>query len=254
MYQSTSATTTTTSTSTATTSTSASAAATTSASTSPPTGWSYVQCGTDAEQRALNGANYLDQALTINKCLTFCSSKGFSIGGVQVGVECWCGNSLMNNQGKKVADSECSTPCGGDGVKGKCGGDWRISFFSSLTGTALTSAFNPVVATTTTSSTTPVPTNTGGGSFTPSIPIPGSGTKYVWAHFIVGNAYPYTYDTWMNDIRLASASGIDGFVLNFGPDYWQPDRIKDAYNAAAASGTGFKVCSPMTSQTSLTTR
>lgn len=46
----------------------------------------------------------------------------------------------------------------------------------------------------------------------------------------------------MKDIRLASASGIDGFALNLGPDWWQPDRIRDAYNAAAASGTGFKVC------------
>jgi glucan endo-1,3-alpha-glucosidase len=202
----------------------------------------YVQCGTDSEQRALNGANYLDQTLTINKCLTYCAGKGFTIGGVQVGVECWCGNSLLNGQGKKVAESECQTPCGGDGTKGKCGGDWRISFFSSLTGTALTSAFNTATTTaTSTSTTTPIPTNTPGGSYTPTINIPGSGTKYVWAHFIVGNAYPYTYNTWMNDIRLASASGIDGFALNMGPDTWQPDRIRDAYNAAAASGTNFKV-------------
>jgi glucan endo-1,3-alpha-glucosidase len=158
-----------------------------------------------------------------------------------VGVECWCGNSLNNGQGKKVADSECSSACGGDGSKGRCGGDWRISFFSSLTGNALTSVFDPST-TTTTAAATPAPTtNPGGGSYTPTTSIPGSGTKYVWAHFIVGNTYPYTYDTWMRDIKLASASGIDGFALNMGPDSWQPDRIRDAYNAAAASNTGFKV-------------
>lgn len=229
---------------TTTTSTTSIAVTTTPATTSAPNGWTYVQCGTDSEQRALNGANYIDQTLTINKCLTYCASKGFKIGGVQVGVECWCGNSLLNGQGKKVAETECQTPCGGDGTKGKCGGDWRISFFSSLTGTALTSAFNTATTSTTSTlaaTTTPAPTNTPGGSFTPIINIPASGTKYVWAHFIVGNAYTYTYDTWMNDIKLASASGIDGFALNMGPDSWQPDRIKDAYNAAAASGTGFKV-------------
>ena len=200
----------------------------------------------------MNGANYIDQTITINKCLTYCASKGFTIGGVQVGAECWCGNSILNGQGKKVAESECQTPCGGDGSKGKCGGDWRISFFSSLTGTALTSAFNAATTTSTLSTlsttatpaatNTPVPTNIPGGSYTPTINIPGSGVKYVWAHFIMGNAYPYTYDTWMKDIRLASASGIDGFALNLGPDTWQPDRVRDAYNAAAASGTGFKVC------------
>jgi len=241
MYQSGAASTTTA----VTTTTTSSAVATTPASTSAPTGWTYVQCGTDSAQRALNGANYLDQGLTVNKCLSYCASKGFTIGGVQVGVECWCGNSLLNGQGKKVAESECQTPCGGDGTKGRCGGDWKISFYSSLTGNALTTAFSTVSTTASTSTSTstavPVPTNAPGGSYTPSINIPGSGTKYVWAHFIVGNAYPYTYDTWMNDIRLASASGIDGFALNMGPDSWQPDRIRDAYNAAAASGTNFKM-------------
>lgn len=178
--------------------------------------------------------------MTINKCLTFCTSNNFKIGGVEVGAECWCGNSLQNNQGKKVGDSECSSTCRGDGSRGQCGGDWRISFFSTLTGSALSSAFGPATTVTTTAAATTTPTAPQTGSYTPTIPIPGSGTKFVWAHFILGNAYPYTYDTWMKDIRLASASGIDGFALNLGPDYWQPDRIRDAYNAAAASGTGFK--------------
>jgi len=40
---------------------------------------------------------------------------------------------------------------------------------------------------------------------------------------------------------LAHANGIDGFILNMGPDSWQPARIADAYNAALSSGTGFKV-------------
>lgn len=209
--------------------------------TSAPSGWSYVQCGTDSDQRALTGATFVDATgMTINKCLSYCAAGGFKIGGVEVGAECWCGNAILNNQGKKVADGECSSPCRGDGAVGRCGGDWRISFYSTLSGTALTSAFGTGTTTTTTTAATSTPTP-GSGSFTPTTPIPGSGTKYVWAHFIVGNAYPYTYDTWMNDVRLASASGIDGFVLNLGPDYWQPDRIRDAYNAAAASNTGFKV-------------
>lgn len=212
-------------------------------SSTAPSGWNYVQCGTDSDSRALTGATFVDDGMTINKCLTFCTSNNFAIGGVEVGAECWCGNSLQNNQGKKVADSECSSTCRGDGSKGRCGGDWRISFFSTLSGSALSSAFGTTTSTsssTAASTATPAPTQ-GGGSYTPTTNIPGSGTKYVWAHFIVGNAYPYTYDTWMKDIRLASANGIDGFALNFGPDGWQPDRIRDAYNAAAASGTGFKV-------------
>jgi len=57
----------------------------------------------------------------------------------------------------------------------------------------------------------------------------------------VGNTYPYNQDSWIADIRLASASGIDGFMLNIGRNDWQPARVADAYTAAANSGTGFKV-------------
>ena len=64
--------------------------------------------------------------------------------------------------------------------------------------------------------------------------------KLVIAHHMVGNTYPYTKPDWANDIALASSAGIDAFALNVGSDPWQPDRVKDAYDAAAESGTGFK--------------
>jgi glucan endo-1,3-alpha-glucosidase len=57
----------------------------------------------------------------------------------------------------------------------------------------------------------------------------------------MGNTYPYNYNTWQSDIALASANGVDGFILNLGPDSWQPARVADAYNAAQNSGKGFKV-------------
>lgn len=40
---------------------------------------------------------------------------------------------------------------------------------------------------------------------------------------------------------MASAQGIDGFALNFGYDSWQADQMQSAYDAASASGTGFKM-------------
>ncbi|KZT59037.1 glycoside hydrolase family 71 protein [Calocera cornea HHB12733] len=58
---------------------------------------------------------------------------------------------------------------------------------------------------------------------------------------MVGNTYSYTQDTWASDIQLAHSKGIDAFALNFGSDDWQPQRIADAYAAAEASGTGFKL-------------
>ncbi|KIJ64429.1 glycoside hydrolase family 71 protein [Hydnomerulius pinastri MD-312] len=68
-----------------------------------------------------------------------------------------------------------------------------------------------------------------------------SSTKYVVAHFMVGNSYPYTVNNWKSDILLAHQSGFDGFALNVGSDNWQPQQVANAYEAAQQSGTGFKL-------------
>jgi glucan endo-1,3-alpha-glucosidase len=53
-------------------------------------------------------------------------------------------------------------------------------------------------------------------------------TKYVVAHFMVGNSYPYTQQDWLSDILLAHQSGIDSFALNVGTDSWQPQQVANA--------------------------
>ncbi|KAL7415268.1 glycoside hydrolase [Mrakia frigida] len=58
---------------------------------------------------------------------------------------------------------------------------------------------------------------------------------------MIGNAYPYTPAMWLADIKLASASGFDGFALNVGTDSWQSAQVALAYAAAAASGLDFKL-------------
>lgn len=65
--------------------------------------------------------------------------------------------------------------------------------------------------------------------------------KYVMAHFMVGNSYPYTVDDWVSDIQLAYQSGIDGFALNVGTDPWQAQQVANAFQAAEQSCTGFKL-------------
>ncbi|RDB17844.1 Glucan endo-1,3-alpha-glucosidase agn1 [Hypsizygus marmoreus] len=65
--------------------------------------------------------------------------------------------------------------------------------------------------------------------------------KYVVAHHMVGNTFPYELQDWADDVALAHASGIDGFALNMGRDEWQPDRVSDAYTAAQQSGLDFKL-------------
>lgn len=58
---------------------------------------------------------------------------------------------------------------------------------------------------------------------------------------MVGNTHPYTVEDWAEDISLASAHGIDAFALNLGPDSWQPDQVKNAYQAAEQANATFKL-------------
>ncbi|GAW00959.1 glycoside hydrolase family 71 protein [Lentinula edodes] len=58
---------------------------------------------------------------------------------------------------------------------------------------------------------------------------------------MVGNTFPYTSQDWLNDVKLAHSSGIDGFALNMGIDDWQPARVADAYAAAQTSSLDFKM-------------
>ncbi|KAF9479532.1 glycoside hydrolase family 71 protein [Pholiota conissans] len=67
----------------------------------------------------------------------------------------------------------------------------------------------------------------------------GNAPKLVFAHFMVGNTFPYNVDNWKKDMQLASSKGIDAFALNMGRDDWQPSRVADAYRAA--SGSNFKL-------------
>ncbi|KAJ7510656.1 glycoside hydrolase family 71 protein [Mycena galericulata] len=76
---------------------------------------------------------------------------------------------------------------------------------------------------------------------TSSVPLPSGSSNstnststgsLVIAHFVVGNAYPYTVDNWASDITLASSKGLDGFVLNLGTDSWEPNQVANAFTAA----------------------
>ncbi|KJA28763.1 glycoside hydrolase family 71 protein [Hypholoma sublateritium FD-334 SS-4] len=64
--------------------------------------------------------------------------------------------------------------------------------------------------------------------------------KHVFAHFIVGNTYPYTVADWVADIKLAASQDIDGFVLNVGGDSWQKQRSADCFAAAKKLSTTTK--------------
>ena len=56
----------------------------------------------------------------------------------------------------------------------------------------------------------------------------GGNPKYVVAHHMVGNTFPYTEGDWLSDITQAHSAGIDGFALNIGSDSWQATQVASA--------------------------
>jgi len=237
--------------------------------------WYSLGCAVDSSDRILTG--YTKDGvknLTIDDCLSLCEDKGYSFAGVEFGVECYCGHSVPTTI--TYSDSACNVACSGDSTE-ICGGGWALDLYELISaanasscaadGTDTTLSAGNVLAIPTiviTSATLALPTLTlqtllpasatvattaAGTAATAESTVAAdstadpssSATHDVWAHHMVGNAYPYAQSDWLSDINAASSYGIDGFALNMGSDSWQPARIADAYSAAGQSGTGFKL-------------
>jgi len=97
----------------------------------------------------------------------------------------------------------------------------------SATSTTPTSSSSSTSPPAPTLSNSPTTTDRGPQPSQPPVDTDGS-RKYVVAHHMVGNTFPYKLQDWADDITLAHASGIDGFALNMGTDDWQPARVADA--------------------------
>ncbi|KAI0287168.1 copper radical oxidase [Russula brevipes] len=114
-----------------------------------PTGWSYNACWVDnTHGRILQTVLPDNKALTVESCIASCSSQGFSLAGLEYGVQ-FCGNNLV--QGAVVApESECNMGCGGlttvTNSSEACGGPNRVSVYSSTN--SVTALAVPIVQTT----------------------------------------------------------------------------------------------------------
>lgn len=95
------------------------------------------------------------------------------------------------------------------------------------------SSMTPVSSFSAQSSIAPISSSSATKTTTAQMPTgtssPPATSKYVIAHFMVGNVYSFTVDNWLADIALAHSSGIDGFALNVGVDDWQPQQVANAY-------------------------
>ncbi|PPR01863.1 hypothetical protein CVT24_001344, partial [Panaeolus cyanescens] len=134
--------------------------------TSLPAAWTSVGCFRQVyydstASRSLKVASFTSvDNMTIESCLDFCASGGFTFAGVEFARECFCDN-VIESPGVPISSSSCNMACTGNSAE-ICGGPDAINVFShsaapTTTPTPTTST-TPVV--TTTSTTAPVATPT----------------------------------------------------------------------------------------------
>ncbi|CAH1786133.1 unnamed protein product, partial [Owenia fusiformis] len=64
--------------------------------------------------------------MTLEKCLKGCHEEGYVYAGIQIGAQCWCGNSYGKHG--KVDDSECTIKCTGEPWR-ICGDHWKNNIY-----------------------------------------------------------------------------------------------------------------------------
>ncbi|XP_053406034.1 uncharacterized protein LOC123565318 [Mercenaria mercenaria] len=87
--------------------------------------YDYIGCYEDKKSRILEG-KFTSGDMTVEKCIQTCSIAKYRYAGVEYQNQCFCGNKIKPY--KRLAESACSTSCGGNSNQ-KCGGTWKISIY-----------------------------------------------------------------------------------------------------------------------------
>ncbi|EUC43151.1 hypothetical protein COCMIDRAFT_38882 [Bipolaris oryzae ATCC 44560] len=86
----------------------------------------YIGCYEDNNSRVLAQHSKHDTKMTPQMCASIC--QNYTYFGVEIGSECYCGNTIKSGY-KKVDGGACSSKCQGDAGQ-ICGGGWRASIYS----------------------------------------------------------------------------------------------------------------------------
>lgn len=99
-----------------------------------PSGWAYEGCYDDLfpSGSILSVKQPYNSDLTVQACVWSCFGLGYSIAGLEDRRQCFCGNAILNGGTRADSDSECNTPCAGNGTE-ICGGSNRLSKYSNRT-------------------------------------------------------------------------------------------------------------------------
>ncbi|KAF7291128.1 hypothetical protein MIND_01256000 [Mycena indigotica] len=96
-----------------------------------PGSWSYQGCLFEAVgSRAIPWQNIYPTNNSATTCLSQCAAFGYTVGGMEYGQECYCGD-LADVQAANVTfapESDCNLPCPGDPIH-LCGSGDRIQYY-----------------------------------------------------------------------------------------------------------------------------
>jgi hypothetical protein len=118
-------------------------------------GFTSSGCIQEVSGRALRGAFLGAANMTLETCVSFCSSQGFSLAGLEYSQECRCDSALQGGASLSLVSGQCVMPCGGNANE-ICGGPNAITLFSNPSVSPVSSVTPS--STTSTSSTAPAPT------------------------------------------------------------------------------------------------
>ncbi|TVY25082.1 WSC domain-containing protein [Lachnellula hyalina] len=106
-------------------------------------GFAYVGCGSDpgGQPRTLLGVQANNATgMTVEYCVDYCVSRGFSVAGLEFSSQCFCDNSIPADRAPIPslepmcsAVGNCAMPCSGDS-KEVCGGASLISLYQKCKG------------------------------------------------------------------------------------------------------------------------
>ncbi|OCL01175.1 WSC-domain-containing protein [Cenococcum geophilum 1.58] len=92
--------------------------------------WEYTGCGSDNYySRTFTGKSESTNDMTVEKCVDFCSSNGYSYAGLEYSRECYCDNTLSAAAAPKPGVmGACLMKCSGDSGE-FCGGGSALSIY-----------------------------------------------------------------------------------------------------------------------------
>ncbi|KAI3333648.1 WSC domain-containing protein [Ustulina deusta] len=95
-------------------------------------GWKYVACAKDpaGQSRTLPDVSIDQPDMTVEKCISTCSDKGFEYAGLEFKSQCFCGHNVpQDRMPTNGTQGDCSLPCAGNSNQ-FCGGAARVSIYT----------------------------------------------------------------------------------------------------------------------------